>query len=193
MQPYQLMSALLMTAGMALFYTLEAESSKARYIGPEVLFGFGLGLGSQVPMTAVQGFSTLENVASSTAIMLSEYSAVARRTMLTEIPACQAISGAYFVPVAQSIWANRMLHELQAVAPNLDVGTVISTGASEIQHVFKGGDLVAVVDAYMVGIKDVFAFSLACSAFAVLLALAIPMKKLPDHGDSIEKDDTELA
>lgn len=74
LQPYQLLSALLMTAGAALLYTMDVDSSQARYIGPQVLFGFGLGLGNQIPMTAVQGFSKPENVANSTGIMLSKYS-----------------------------------------------------------------------------------------------------------------------
>lgn len=72
LQPYQVISALVMTAGMALLYTLNINSSKAWYIGAEVLFGFGLGFGNQVPMTAVQGFSKPENVASSTGIMFSK-------------------------------------------------------------------------------------------------------------------------
>ncbi len=73
LQPYQLTSALLMTVGMALVYTLDVDPSQARYIGPQVLFGFGLGLGSQIPMTAVQGFSKPEDVAPSTGIMISKY------------------------------------------------------------------------------------------------------------------------
>jgi MFS transporter, DHA2 family, glioxin efflux transporter len=72
LQPYQLISALLMTAGMSLLYTLDVNSSQARYIGPQVLFGFGVGLGNQIPMTAVQGFSKPEDVANSTGIMLSK-------------------------------------------------------------------------------------------------------------------------
>lgn len=73
LQPYQLVSALLMTAGMALLYTLDINSSQAWYIGAEVLFGFGLGFGNQVPMTAVQGLSKPEDVASSTGIMMSKF------------------------------------------------------------------------------------------------------------------------
>ncbi|KAH6984361.1 putative MFS transporter [Ilyonectria sp. MPI-CAGE-AT-0026] len=165
LQPYQLLSALLMTAGAALLYTMVVDSSQARYIGPQVLFGFGLGLGNQIPMTAVQGFSKPENVANSTGIMLM----------------CQSISGAYFITVAQSLFANRMLQTLSTTAPNIDTIKVINTGASEIQHVFDGGDLAAVLDAYMVGIKSVFAFSLAGSVLTVIIALVIPFKKLPDY------------
>lgn len=72
MQPFQLASGLLATAGAALLYTLNADSSKARYIGPQVIFGFGIGLGNQVPMISVTSFSKPENVASITSIMLSK-------------------------------------------------------------------------------------------------------------------------
>ena len=94
---------------------------------------------------------------------------------------CNAISGAYFVTAAQSIFANRLLQKLANTAPNIDAAKVLATGASEIQRVFSGGDLAAVLDAYMVGIKDVFAFSLAGAAFTVVLAFVIPFKKLPSH------------
>jgi hypothetical protein len=72
-QPYLLMGGLLATAGAALLYTLEVDSSKARYIGPEVLVGFGIGLGCQVPMMALQSFTKPEDVASITGILLSKY------------------------------------------------------------------------------------------------------------------------
>jgi MFS transporter, DHA2 family, glioxin efflux transporter len=97
---------------------------------------------------------------------------------------CQAISGAYFVTVAQSLFANRMIRTLQTIAPNIDTTHVLSTGASEIRHVFQGSDLLAVLSAYMTGIKDVFAFSLATSAFVVCVALLVPLEKLPDHSDN---------
>ncbi|KAL9082712.1 MAG: hypothetical protein Q9165_008811 [Trypethelium subeluteriae] len=159
---------------MALFYTLEIGSSKARYIGPQVLFGFGLGFGNQIPMTAVQGLSKPEDMASSSGIILM----------------MQALSGAYFLLIAQSIFANCMLHRLKTAFPNVNASQVINTGATEIQQVFRGADLAAVLDAYMVGIKDVFAFSLATSALTVLIALAIPLRRLPDHGNE-KTEETE--
>ncbi|KAL4935161.1 hypothetical protein BDV06DRAFT_234609 [Aspergillus oleicola] len=164
-QPYELLGALIMTAGMALIYVLDVDSSQAMYFGAEVLFGFGVGICNQVPMTAVQGFSKLEDVSSATGIMVM----------------CQTLSGAYFVAIAQSLFANRMLQTVLSSSAHLDPALVLGTGTSEIQDVFSGDDLTAMIAAYMVGIKDVFAFSLACAAFSVLLALVIPLKKLPDH------------
>lgn len=72
--PYQLTSALVTTAGMALLYSMDLDTPKAWYVGAQVLFGFGIGLGNQVPMTAVQGMARPEDVASSTAIMISKCS-----------------------------------------------------------------------------------------------------------------------
>lgn len=94
---------------------------------------------------------------------------------------CNSISGAYFVTAAQSIFSNRLLQTLSSTAPYIDQARVLATGASEIQQVFNGKDLAALLDAYMVGIKDVFAFSLAGVAFTVILSLIIPFKKLPLH------------
>jgi hypothetical protein len=97
-------------------------------------------------------------------------------------PVCQTLSGAYFVAIAQSLFANRMLQTVLSSAAHLDPARVLGAGASELQDVFSGDDLKDVINAYMVGIKDVFTFSLACAAFAVLLSLIIPFKRLPDHG-----------
>lgn len=105
----------------------------------------------------------------------------------------QALSGTYATLTAQSIFANRMLHTLETTYPNINAGQVINTGAAEIQQVYQGADLAAVLDAYMVGIKDVFAFSLATSALTVLIALLIPFRKLHDHSSekTEEKEEAE--
>jgi hypothetical protein len=100
---------------------------------------------------------------------------------------CNSISGAYFVTAAQSVFANRLLQSLARHSPGIDATKVLATGASELRRVFSGADLAAVLRAYMVGIKDVFAFSLAGAALLVLLALVIPFKRLPSH----DKKETE--
>ena len=60
-QPVELVGALIATMGAALLYTLDTDSSKAWYVGVQIPLGVGLGLGSQVPVTAVQGFSRPEH------------------------------------------------------------------------------------------------------------------------------------
>jgi hypothetical protein len=103
------------------------------------------------------------------------------------------ISGAYFVTAAQSVFANRMLQALASSAPNIDGNVVLNTGASQLKLAFSGTDLLHVLDAYMIGIKDVFAFSLAGTAFCAVLPFAVPFIKLPEHGHAPPKPDVEAA
>jgi uncharacterized membrane protein len=72
-QPYELVGALIITAGIALIYILDVDSPKARYISAKVLFSFSIRLCNQIPITAVQGFSKPKDVASATGIMVSKY------------------------------------------------------------------------------------------------------------------------
>ncbi|RAO74259.1 uncharacterized protein BHQ10_010271 [Talaromyces amestolkiae] len=165
LQPFQVLSALLMTAGMALLYTLDIDSSKARYIGPQVLFGFGVGFGNQIPMMAVQGLSKQEDVPSITGIMFMALSS----------------SAVYFIVAGQSIFDNRLVQTLATIAPNVDAAQVLSTGASDIHKVYSGKVLEDVLKAYMTGIKDVFACALAVSLTGVPLAMLIPFLRLGEH------------
>lgn len=73
LQLFELTSGLLSTAGAALLYSLGAQSSIAQYISYQILLGFGVGLGNQVPMMAVQSYAAPESISSTTGIMLSKY------------------------------------------------------------------------------------------------------------------------
>ncbi|CAJ2504796.1 Uu.00g121900.m01.CDS01 [Anthostomella pinea] len=173
-QPVELAGALIATLGAALVYQLDTDSSKAWYIGAQVPLGFGLGLGSQVPVTALQGFSRPELAG----------------VMTGGLFVCQTISGGHFTTAANSILDNLLLKDIMRSAPQIDAQQVLATGASEIRKVFKGDDLTAVINAYMTGIKGIFAFILASAAFTVVLALVIPFDKLPSHDDKKTEETT---
>lgn len=73
-QPVALVGGLICTIGASLIYTLDETSSRSRYLGYQVLLGLGIGIGNQMPMTAVQGFSAPDDLASNTGIVLSKLS-----------------------------------------------------------------------------------------------------------------------
>ncbi|KAK7949480.1 MFS general substrate transporter [Apiospora saccharicola] len=156
LQPYELAIGLLATAGAALLYTLKVDSSRGRYI---VLFGLGIGLGNQVPMTAVQGFSKPEeDIASSTGVMLM----------------CDSISGAYFVAAAQGLFSNRLLETLAVIAPSIDPAKVLITGATEIQDVFAGEEELRAGQGRMCSLSPWRGLALT-----VVIAITIPFQRLP--------------
>ncbi|PCG97155.1 Major facilitator superfamily domain, general substrate transporter [Penicillium occitanis (nom. inval.)] len=171
-QPILLISGLLATIGAALLYTVDLDSSKARYLGPQVIFGFGIGLGCQVPLMALQSFTPAEDIASVTSIIVT----------------MNSLSGGYFVTAAQSLFTNRLLDSLSTTAPSINSGLVLATGATELHRVFSGEDLTAILSSYMVGIKDVFAWSMAGAAFTAVLALVVPFKKMPPVEDVSDKE-----
>ncbi|KAF7518975.1 hypothetical protein PCG10_010478, partial [Penicillium crustosum] len=90
----------------------------------------------------------------------------------------------------QSLFANRMLQTLESFNSNIDSSLDLGIGAAEIQHAFTGEELKAVINAYIVRIKDIFAFSLAGAVAAVLLSLLIPQKQLPDHQHKTDESGT---
>lgn len=102
------------------------------------------------------------------------------------------MSGAFFITAAQSVFANRMLEKLAAIAPQIDAQTVLATGASELQDVFHGADLLMVRQAYMTGIKDVFAFAMTGAALTAVLSLLVPRMRLPGY-EKKEIDGGEAA
>lgn len=183
--PFTITSGLLTTLGAALLWDMDINTSKAWYIGAQVPFGLGIGLGNQVPVTVLQAFATAEDVAATTGIIFSEYCTTIRfySSMLTHMAAFQTATGAYFVVAAQSIFANLMVQNLMEKAKDIDIGSVLNAGAAELQTLYTGSQLDEVRDAYMVGIKTVFAFCIAVSAATVFAALLVPFKSFqrPKH------------
>ncbi|OOO04941.1 major facilitator superfamily MFS_1 [Aspergillus oryzae] len=176
LQPIELVSGLITVLGAALIYCIDTGTPKAWWIGAQVPFGLGIGLGNQVPVTALQGFATPETVAATMGVAFM----------------CQAISGAYFVSAGNSIFNNYMLKTLSVTAPQLNSSEISYMGVTELKNAFHGEDLALIRQAYMVGIKDVFAFALAGACLTVVLALIVPFEKLPDH-EAKKDEDKEAA
>jgi hypothetical protein len=88
------------------------------------------------------------------------------------------MGGAVFVSAGQSIFSNTLLKSIANSGTGLDPLLVIQTGSSEIRTVFSSTQLDTVLEGYMNGFKDTFAFGIALSGVAVLMALAPPMKSI---------------
>lgn len=73
LMPFELASGLVATAGAALLYTIDANSPTARYVGAQILLGFGVGLGNQIPMTAVGSLTPAADIATMTGFIMSKW------------------------------------------------------------------------------------------------------------------------
>lgn len=68
----EIVSPLLALVGAIILYEMDINTSKAWYVGAQIPFGLGIGLGNQVPVTALQSFSKPEHVAATMGIIFSQ-------------------------------------------------------------------------------------------------------------------------
>lgn len=68
--PFEVAAGVISTIGMGLLYTLTIGSSHAKWIGYQVLAGLGIGLGIQVPISAIQATLPQIDIPSGTAMIM---------------------------------------------------------------------------------------------------------------------------
>lgn len=117
----------------------------------------GIGLGFQVPMMVAQGVSLPTDLSSVTAIMLF----------------FQCITGAVYLSISQSLFANRLLQSLPQFVPGLDPAEVLATGATELRQTFTSVQLPAILQAYMLGLRDAFTLGIPIASLAFCVAVAM--------------------
>ncbi|EAW19554.1 MDR family MFS transporter [Aspergillus fischeri NRRL 181] len=158
--PFVVGGAAIATVGCGLIYTLDIGTGAGKWIGYQILAGFGNGLGVQVPMIMAQANTDARDMAATTAILMC----------------FQTIGGAFMQAGAQAAFANRLLDELPNTAPDVDPGAVVAAGATELQSF--GSSLAGVRIAYMRGLKVAFAFACASMGVAFFLALFSRRKRI---------------
>ncbi|KAF2221582.1 DNA repair protein RAD50, partial [Elsinoe ampelina] len=152
--PVLAIGASLTTIGAGLLYTWDIGTPTAQWIGYQLLPGIGVGLTLQIPVIVGQSIVDPEDVSSVTAIILF----------------FQTVSGSIFVAVAQSLFTNRIVAYTAQNIPDLSPAQVISTGASELRHVFFGEQLQGVLRAYMAGLKDAYALVIPLAGLGAVVA-----------------------
>ena len=70
--PFMLVAGVLSTIGVGLLFTLTIGSSSAKWIGYQVLTGLGLGLGFQVPVSAVQATVAQIDIPTASSMIICE-------------------------------------------------------------------------------------------------------------------------
>lgn len=74
--PYLAASSVIVTISAGLLFTLDIGTSKGKWVGYQILAGFGYGMGLQVPLIIAQAFAAPSDIAPVTAIIICELSVV---------------------------------------------------------------------------------------------------------------------
>jgi len=158
---YMILGAIFMALGAGLIMTFTVDTNKGKWIGYQILFGVGFGLGNQQASIAAQTVLKKEDIAIGSALMMF----------------AAQISGAIFVPIGQSVFDNNLLKGLNAI-PGVDGNLVLNTGATEIRSVVPAGSLRAVLDTYDHALTRVFLVACVMAAIAVLPAMGMEWKSV---------------
>jgi hypothetical protein len=86
-----------------------------------------------------------------------------------------------------------MYNRMADIVPEISPSRISRAGASGLRNVFSGKELTLLLEAYMAGIKNVFLFAVAGAATSVLIALLIPLTRLPAPEAKTTNTERELA
>ncbi|KGO58338.1 Major facilitator superfamily domain, general substrate transporter [Penicillium expansum] len=153
--PYMAASSVIVTIAAGLLYTLDVGTSTGKWVGYQILAGFGYGLALQVPVVVVQAFAEPSDMAPTTAIIIF----------------ARSVGSTLLLSAAQSGFVNQLVHKLAETAPSVNPALVTGTGATDVHRLFSGAELDGVVRAYAWGIKVVFAITIAACGLTVPFSL----------------------
>ncbi|KAH0535975.1 hypothetical protein FGG08_007132 [Glutinoglossum americanum] len=166
--PIIIVSTAVFCIGAGFISTFSTHTSFARWFGYQVLAGAGIGVGFQAPMLAVQTVLPLEDVPVGTAIAMF----------------FQTLGGALFISIGQTVFQNGLVRGTHTFVPDIDPKLLLNAGATQIRNVLaKAGkldELPGAIEAYMVGLRDSYRVTIACTAVAFVAACFLEWKSVKD-------------
>ncbi|KAI9034972.1 MDR family MFS transporter [Aspergillus affinis] len=164
--PWAVFGAVVTTIGNGLLTTLSPTTSTGRWIGYQILVGFGRGACMQVPMIAVQNAVTPTDVSP----------AMATLTFF------QTFGGAIFLAIAEVIFAEGLREKIPQFAPTVNAETVIEAGATGFRDIVTGSQLGGVLLAYAKSIGEIFYMQIGLGVVALIVAFGIGWKDIRKNG-----------
>lgn len=175
--PFMFVASVFSAIGVGLLYTLNIGTGHSKWIGYQVLVGLGLGLGFQVPVSAVQATLPQIDIPSGSAIIIF----------------IQTIGGAFLVSAGESAFEATLSKKLRQTDPSVDPIKVIGTGATDIRTTFSAEDLPFILRAYVDGIRTAFIVAIALASISCLIALGAKWQKLQPAETPAAAADTKTA
>ncbi|KAF7331021.1 Major facilitator superfamily transporter [Mycena venus] len=162
--PFMILASIIMPIGAGLISTLTVDAGHAKWIGYQVLFGFGAGLGMQQPFIAAQAVLQTKDVPPGTSLIVF----------------LQTLGGALFVSIGENIFSSKLAAGLVRKVPGLDPRMVLSTGATDLKTIISPQYLPAVLQVYNEALVSTFHIAIAMVSLSILGALAMEWKNIKE-------------
>ncbi|KAF7317115.1 DHA14-like major facilitator [Mycena chlorophos] len=160
--PFLITSSVLMSIGAGLLYTLKVNTKHPRWIGYQVLYGLGVGVGMQQPVMAAQTVLELKDVPVGTSIMMF----------------LQTLGGALFISAGTNVFTTTLIKGVVENVPGISPEVVVAAGATSLGQVIPPQDLPAVLVAYNAAIVKAFEISIAMSIASLIGSVFVEWKSV---------------
>lgn len=145
-----------------MLYTLRVDSSTGKWIGYQLLGGFGAGAGVQIPFIAVQVVLETKDMPTGNAIAIF----------------FNSLGGAVSISIAQNIFSNGLTNFLPIYAPEVPANVVIKAGATYLRKVVSAASLPGVLVAYMKALNESYVIAIAVGGIATICACFVEWKSV---------------
>lgn len=160
--PFYYLSVILSSIGVGLLTTFTTDTGHSKWIGYQVLYGAGIGMGLQLSLIAVQVVLSLDDVAIGMVIIIF----------------FQTLGGALFVSVGQNVFSNRLVSGISEAAPTLDPSDILKVGATQLKTMIPPEFLDPVQEAYNSALTNTWYVSVAMSVLAIIGAAGMEWKSV---------------
>ncbi|KZF19197.1 major facilitator superfamily protein [Xylona heveae TC161] len=160
--PFMIASTVLMSIGAALITTFQVDTRHPKWIGYQALWGIGCGMGMQQPGLAAQTVLSRMDFPTGASLMFF----------------AQSLGGSVFISVGENLFASRLVKGVVKDVPGLDPGTVVNTGATDLQATVPSQDLDSLLHVYNHALTDAFKVALVATCVSVIGSLAMEWKNV---------------
>ncbi|KAJ8129524.1 hypothetical protein O1611_g4110 [Lasiodiplodia mahajangana] len=174
--PTMLVGTAICTIGAGLLTTLQVDTSMGKWVGYQVIYGFGQGLCFQAPNLAAQTVLPKKDVSIGVSLMFFS----------------QILGGAIFVSVGQNVLNNQLLERLAGV-PGFSPALVAAGGATTLIDSFPVEYRHDVLSAYNESLRTVFRVGLVLAAVSVLGAVSMEWRSVKKDKQGAKATDVETG
>lgn len=167
--PFMYLSTVLVSVGAGSITTFNSSTGHPAWIGYQVLYGLGLGVGMQQPSIAAQTVLGRRDVSTGVSIMFF----------------MQSLGGSVFMCIGQSLFTNYIKASLSTI-PGFDVQKILTMGAMDLAKVIPADKLEEVLGYYNEGLRRAFIVVVAVSCLMVLPTLGMEWRSVKTDMSQME-------
>lgn len=160
--PFYYGSVVLCAIGTGLMTTFEIDTGSPKWIGYQIIYGFGVGLGMQQALITVQAVLPLKDVPMGATLAMF----------------CQTFGGALFVSVGQNVFNNRLIDQIVANVQGVDPSIILYVGATSLKEAIPPQFLQGIQEAYNTALTETFYIAVAMVCLGGIGAVFVEWKSV---------------